>query len=44
MNKFYIQNAFFLLNIFVYFNSEILATEPVPGNYTPHESTYQHPT
>ncbi|CAD2110684.1 hypothetical protein YYG_05099 [Plasmodium vinckei petteri] len=34
MNKFYIQIALFLLNIFPYANNEALATEPAPGEDT----------
>ncbi|SCL95738.1 fam-a protein [Plasmodium chabaudi adami] len=44
MNKFYIQNVFFLLSIFVYVNNKILASEPEPREDTAPTLPYQHPT
>ncbi|CAD2114530.1 fam-a protein [Plasmodium vinckei petteri] len=44
MNKFYIQNVFFLLSIFVYVNNQILASEPDSSEDTAPTLPYQHPT
>ncbi|CAD2106304.1 fam-a protein [Plasmodium vinckei lentum] len=44
MNKFYIQNVFFLLSIFVYVSNKILASEPDPGEDIAPALPYQHPT
>ncbi|CAD2111004.1 fam-a protein [Plasmodium vinckei petteri] len=44
MNKFYIQNVFFLLSIFVYLNNKTLATEPAPGKDATPKIAYHYPT
>ncbi|CAD2092327.1 fam-a protein [Plasmodium vinckei brucechwatti] len=44
MNKFYIQNVFLLLSIFVYANNEVLASESDIKNYKAPLSTFPHPT
>ncbi|CAD2099719.1 fam-a protein [Plasmodium vinckei lentum] len=44
MNKFYIQNVFFLLIIFVYLNNKTLATESAPGKDPAFISTRHCPT
>ncbi|SCM01298.1 fam-a protein [Plasmodium chabaudi adami] len=44
MNKFYIQNVFFLLSILVYVNNETLATESAPGKAITSISTRHCPT
>ncbi|CAD2099731.1 fam-a protein [Plasmodium vinckei lentum] len=44
MSKFYIQNVFFLLSIFVYLNNKTLATESASGKDATPEITYHYPT
>ncbi|VTZ67890.1 fam-a protein [Plasmodium chabaudi chabaudi] len=44
MNKFYFQNVFFLLSIFVYANNEALASEPDLRNHNMGGLLYSQPT